>query len=63
MIATEITAICAQIDRRLGNATGTAERAIYFYWSPDADDDVLTRLHADAVSVLHNITDREDPPA
>jgi len=49
----EITELAAQIDRRLGNPPGTAERAIYFWFWPRVDDlDVLTALHADAARFL-----------
>ena len=49
----EIRELAAQIDRRLGNPPGTAERAIYFWFWPRVDDlDVLTALHADAARFL-----------
>ena len=49
----EITELAAQIDRRLGNPPGTAERGIYFWYWPRVDDlDVLTALHADAARFL-----------
>ena len=54
----EITDICAQIDHRLHNRAGTAERGVYFFYSESlADIDVLTRLRADALNHLHNLTD------
>ena len=56
----DITAVCAQADRRLGNSAGTAERGVLFwYWpaSSVSNLDVLTRLHADAVAFLHTITE------
>lgn len=55
----DITAVCAQADRRLGNPLGTAERGIYFwYWpaSSVSSINVLTRLHADAVAFLHTLS-------
>jgi hypothetical protein len=55
----EITDICVQIDHRLGNRAGTAERGVYFWhWPPDAvvSIDVLTRLRADAIKYLQNLT-------
>lgn len=62
-LAADITTICAQIDRRLGNPAGTAERGTYFwYWppTPDLGVEVLTNLHADAVAMLHRIVASED---
>lgn len=57
-LRTEITDICVQIDHRLGNRAGTAERGIYFWYSESlADIDVLIRLRADALNHLHNLTD------
>ena len=62
----DITAVCLQIDRRLGNPPGTAERGTYFWlWPPEdvSSLDVLTRLHTDAVTFLHTlITDHTEPP-
>jgi hypothetical protein len=58
----EITAICSQMDRRLGNRAGTAEKAVYFYWWPPSEStsvEVLTRLHADAVRFLVDVMDRQ----
>ena len=55
ILRAEITALCAQVDLRLGNPPGTAERGIYFWhWPPDSvtDPAVLARLHADAVALL-----------
>ena len=53
ILRAEITELAAQIDRRLGNPPGTAERAIYFWFWPRVDDlDVLTALHADAARFL-----------
>jgi len=55
----EIYQIGRQIDRRLGNRPGTAERGIYFWlWPPDSLNDlgVLARLHADAIEFLHDLT-------
>ena len=54
----DIAAICAQIDRRLGNRRGTAERGVWFwYWPPHPDigAEVLTALHRDAVAFLAGI--------
>lgn len=51
----DITAICNQIDVRLGNRPGTAERGLYFWlWppGPNTDANVLTDLHSDAVVTL-----------
>lgn len=61
ILTDEIRAVCHQIDRRLDNRPGTAERGLYFWlWPPaDLDADVLTRLHADAIEFLHNITTTE----
>ncbi|HOB50963.1 MAG TPA: hypothetical protein PKK01_16880 [Mycobacterium sp.] len=58
VLADEISAICEQIDRRLGNPPGTAEAGLYFWlWPPgDLDADVLTALHADAVTFLLDLT-------
>ncbi|MCB1290350.1 hypothetical protein [Mycolicibacterium sp.] len=53
ILRAEITELAAQIDRRLGNPPGTAERGIYFWYWPRVDDlDVLTALHADAARFL-----------
>ena len=54
----EIAAICAQIDRRLGNRAGTAEKGIWFWHyppHPNAGTEVLTALHRDAVAFLAGI--------
>ena len=54
----EIRGICDQIDRRLHNRPGTAERGVWFwFWPPDpaVSIDVLTRLHADAVAYLNTL--------
>jgi len=54
----EISDLGHQIDRRLGNRPGTAERGIYFWhWPPDAvvSVDVLTRLRRDAAQFLHDL--------
>lgn len=61
VLGEEITAVCAQIDRRLGNRPGTAERGLYFWLWPPADlaVDVLVRLHADGIKFLHNLTTTE----
>lgn len=66
VLAREIADVCLQIDRRLGNRRGTAERGVWFWlWPPDPLPglDVLTNLHADAVEFLHNIvrTPKETP--
>ena len=62
ILRAEITELAAQIDRRLGNPPGTAERAIYFWFWPRVDDlDVLTRLHADAVGFLAAALTDPDP--
>lgn len=58
VLAREIADVCVQIDRRLGNRTGTAEKGVWFWlWPPDSlpDLDVLTALHRDAVTFLHNL--------
>ena len=58
----QIRAICDQIDRRLDNRPGTAERGVWFWlWPPDpaVSIEVLTRLRADAIEFLHNITTTE----
>jgi len=62
LLVDEIRAICHQIDRRLDNRLGTAERGLYFWlWPPDpaVSIEVLTRLHADAIEFLHNLTTTE----
>ncbi|MDQ1245788.1 MAG: hypothetical protein QG597_155 [Actinomycetota bacterium] len=65
VLADEISAICEQIDRRLGNPPDTAEAGLYFwYWPPgDLDADVLAALHADAVDFLHTLTQSRGLPA
>jgi hypothetical protein len=58
----EITAICSQMDRRLGNRAGTAEKAVYFWYWPPGDVSsvgVLTNLHADAVRFLVDVMERQ----
>ncbi len=64
VLADEIRAVCDQIDRRLDNRPGTAERGLYFWlWPPaDLDADVLANLHADAVRFLHTITTDKRTP-
>ena len=64
LLADEIRAVCHQIDRRLDNRPGTAERGIYFWlWPPaDLDADVLAKLHADAVAFLHAHTTETRTP-
>ena len=60
-----IAQACAEIDARLGNRPGTAERGCYFwYWPPHPAQTVetLAALHADAVAFLHKLTNREDLP-
>jgi len=55
----EIYEIGRQIDRRLGNRPGTAERGIYFWlWPPDSLTDlgVLAQLHGDGIEFLHDLT-------
>lgn len=59
VLADEIAEVCAQIDRRLGNPRGTAERGCYAHlWPLDMElaCAVLTALHADAVEFLHTLT-------
>jgi len=59
ILRVDIAAICAQIDMRLGNPPGTAERGTYFWhWPPHdgMDLEVLARLHADAAALLFTIT-------
>ncbi|MDQ1308231.1 MAG: hypothetical protein QG671_4065 [Actinomycetota bacterium] len=59
VLAEEISAICEQIDRRLGNPPGTAERGCYFHlWPLDVElaCEVLSTLHADATAYLHTLT-------
>ncbi len=54
-----ITTVCAQIDQRLGNRRGTAERGLWFWlWPPhpNTSTEVLNRLHADAVGFLNDLT-------
>jgi len=61
----EIAEVCVQIDGRLGNPRGTAERGVYFWhWPPHPAQTVetLAALHADAVAFLHKLTTREDLP-
>lgn len=58
-LADEIAELCTQIDRRLGNRRGTAERGIYFWLYPRGARlacEVLAALHADALAYLHDIT-------
>lgn len=54
VLTAEIHAIAAQIDTRIGKPPGTALRGIYFWhWPPGSQSaDVLTQLHADAVTML-----------
>ena len=56
LLRNEITAICHQTDRRLGNPPGTAEQGLYFWlWPPtDLDAETLTNLHTSAVKFLHD---------
>ena len=59
ILRAEISELGRQIDRRLGNRPGAAERAIYFWLWPPPDVqclDTLTRLHADAVEFLGAVT-------
>lgn len=63
LLRQDITAVCAQIDRRTGNPVGTAERGTYYWLWPPADVvslDVLRSLHRDAVDMLHDITHRKE---
>ena len=58
-LITDIKSISAQIDRRLDNKPGTAERGLYhWHWppTPTTSIEVLTNLHADSVAFLHTIT-------
>lgn len=58
-LAVRIAEVCAEIDTRLGNPPGTAERGCYFWYGPppcpDLGPDVLTALHRDAVTMLAGI--------
>ncbi|MDQ1247529.1 MAG: hypothetical protein QG597_1899 [Actinomycetota bacterium] len=58
VLAGEISAICAQIDRRLGNPPGTAENGIYFWLGPPGwqSAEVLAALHRDALTFLLDLT-------
>ena len=59
VLSDEISELAAQIDRRLANRPGTAERAIYFWLYPLDDElpcEVLSALHSDAVAYLHDLT-------
>ena len=58
VLADAITGICAEIDRRLHNRPGTAERGLWFWlWPPERPEpDVVARLHADAVEFLGRVT-------
>jgi hypothetical protein len=63
-LRTDITDICAQIDRRLGNPPGTAEHGLYFWWWPPGGVDsldVLQALHTDALRFLLNLANPEGP--
>ena len=61
LLRRDIAAVCHQIDRRLHNLPGTAERAVWWWYGPPYPEfdnvPVLTRLHADAVQSLHAITE------
>lgn len=60
----DITEVCIQIDRRLHNRHGTAERGLYFWLYPPDDAigaEVLTVLHRDAVAFLHALLTSDDP--
>lgn len=53
-----IAQACAEIDARLGNRPGTAERGCYFwYWPPDPNlgIDVLVALYRDALTFRDTI--------
>ena len=55
VLRADIRAICRQVDVRLGNPPGTAERGLYFHlWPPQGvtNVDVLVELHRDAVKFL-----------
>jgi hypothetical protein len=59
LLRQDIADICQQIDRRLDNKPGTAERGTYFwYWPPEEihSTEVLAALHSDAVEFLAGIT-------
>lgn len=59
ILTAETLAVCAQIDRRLGNQPGTAARGCWFWhWPPEPHQSVelLAALHADAVAFLYGIT-------
>ena len=61
----EISGLGHQIDRRLGNRPGTAERGLWFWlWPPHPETsiDVLTRLRADAQKYLHDLTSTKETP-
>lgn len=54
----DIAVICEQIDRRLANPTGRAEKCIYAYYWPPRDInsvDTLTALHRDAADYLYQL--------
>lgn len=58
----EIAEIGRQIDHRTFAPPGTAERGVWFwYWPPESvhSVDVITRLHADAVTFLHSLTNTQ----
>jgi hypothetical protein len=51
----QISDVCAELDKRWGNAAGVAERGVYYwYWppSPSTGLDVLVNLHRDALAFL-----------
>lgn len=53
-----ITEVCAEIDTRLGNRPGTAERGCFFwYWPPEPSIgvEVLVALYRDAVAMLRSV--------
>ncbi len=54
----DIAAICKQVDDRLGNRAGIAERGVWFWYyppDPNVGVEVLTALHRDAVAFLAGI--------
>lgn len=64
VLCEQIHEIGLQIDRRLGNRAGTAEKGVWFwYWPPHpgVGVEVLTALRRDAVEFLAGITAREKP--
>lgn len=57
LLAADIREMCQQIDRRLGNRPGTAERGLWFWlWPPERPEpDVVARMHSDAAEFLGRV--------